>query len=80
MRIRSIATTALFAGVLALGGTATAQAADPGPTTANATNSPGVLSGDVVQVPIYVPINACGDSVDIIALLNPAALNSCTNK
>ncbi|SNX58798.1 LPXTG-motif cell wall-anchored protein [Streptomyces sp. TLI_55] len=41
--------------------------------------SPGVLSGNDVQVPVDVPVNACGNSVDAIALLNPAFGNSCAN-
>lgn len=45
-----------------------------------AIGSPGVLSGNVVQVPIHIPINLCGNSIDIIALLNPAFGNVCVNK
>nr|WP_256259538.1 chaplin [Streptomyces mirabilis] len=44
-----------------------------------AVGSPGVLSGNVIQVPIHVPVNVCGNTVDVIALLNPAFGNSCTN-
>ncbi len=44
-----------------------------------ATGSPGVLSGNVVQVPVHVPVNVCGNSVDVIALLNPAFGNTCAN-
>ncbi|MGW4382645.1 chaplin [Kitasatospora sp. NPDC004531] len=44
-----------------------------------AANSPGVLSGNQIQVPIHVPINLCGNSIDIIALLNPAFGNTCVN-
>ncbi|MER7916151.1 MULTISPECIES: chaplin [Streptomyces] len=80
MRIRSIATTAVLAGVFALGGTASAFAADPDPTTGTAVGSPGLLSGDVIQVPIHIPVNVCGDSIDIIGLLNPAAGNTCVNQ
>ncbi|MEK2473708.1 MULTISPECIES: chaplin [Streptomyces] len=45
-----------------------------------AKHSPGVLSGNVIQIPIDIPINVCGNSVDIIALLNPAFGNHCINK
>ncbi|MGW2511201.1 chaplin [Streptomyces scopuliridis] len=45
-----------------------------------AAHSPGVLSGNVVQVPIEIPINVCGNTVNIAALLNPAAGNVCINK
>ncbi|GAA1152339.1 hypothetical protein F4556_004097 [Kitasatospora gansuensis] len=41
--------------------------------------SPGVLSGNSVQVPVHVPINLCGNTVDVIGLLNPAFGNSCVN-
>ncbi|MFE2494726.1 chaplin [Streptomyces scopuliridis] len=44
-----------------------------------AAHSPGVLSGNVVQVPIEIPINVCGNTVNIAALLNPAAGNVCIN-
>ncbi|MEU9700913.1 chaplin [Streptomyces sp. NPDC047981] len=44
-----------------------------------AIGSPGVLSGNVVQVPVHVPINVCGNSVNVIGILNPAAFNTCVN-
>ncbi|MFF8771404.1 chaplin [Kitasatospora sp. NPDC015120] len=44
-----------------------------------AANSPGVISGNQLQVPIHVPINLCGNTIDIIALLNPAFGNTCVN-
>ncbi|MFH8340464.1 chaplin [Streptomyces sp. AM6-12] len=69
---------AVIAGaLLALGGAAPAFA-DAGAEAA-AANSPGVLSGNVIQIPVHVPINLCGDSVDVIGLLNPAFGNTCAN-
>ncbi|MFC9242665.1 chaplin family protein [Streptomyces sp. NPDC057136] len=44
-----------------------------------ATNSPGVLSGNLIQAPVHVPVNACGNSVDVVGALNPAAGNNCAN-
>ena len=44
-----------------------------------AANSPGFLSGNLVQVPVHIPINICGDTVDVIGLLNPAFGNTCVN-
>ncbi|MFI6419044.1 chaplin [Streptomyces sp. NPDC050842] len=44
-----------------------------------AIGSPGVLSGNVVQAPIHIPINACGNSVNVIGVLNPAVGNFCGN-
>ncbi|MFF1360585.1 chaplin [Streptomyces sp. NPDC058297] len=44
-----------------------------------AAGSPGILSGNTVQAPLDVPVNACGNSVDVVAVLNPAFGNSCEN-
>ncbi|MFI8461490.1 chaplin [Kitasatospora sp. NPDC085464] len=44
-----------------------------------AAGSPGVASGNSVQVPVEVPINACGNTVDIIGALNPSFGNRCAN-
>ncbi|MER7181327.1 chaplin [Streptomyces hyaluromycini] len=71
-------TAAVIAGaILALGGAAPAFA-DAGAHGA-AIGSPGVLSGNVIQVPIHIPVNVCGNSIDIIALLNPTLGNTCVN-
>ncbi|MDC7338867.1 chaplin [Streptomyces lydicus] len=45
-----------------------------------AAGSPGVLSGNVIQVPINIPINVCGNSINVAALLNPAFGNVCINR
>ncbi|MFG2123137.1 chaplin [Streptomyces sp. NPDC048710] len=76
--MRSFATTAVLAGALALAGTTAAYAADPNPVGV-ATDSPGVLSGNVIQIPVDLDANLCGDTIDIIGLLNPALANTCTN-
>ncbi|AKN69550.1 membrane protein [Streptomyces sp. PBH53] len=60
---------------LGLGGPAFADAGAGGA----AVGSPGVLSGNVIQIPVHVPINVCGNTVNIIALLNPAFGNACVN-
>lgn len=44
-----------------------------------AVGSPGVLSGNGVQLPVHVPMNVCGNTVNVVGLLNPAAGNSCAN-
>ncbi|MEV0274798.1 chaplin [Streptomyces sp. NPDC050610] len=44
-----------------------------------AIGSPGVLSGNLVQVPVHVPLNVCGNSIDVVGLLNPAYGNTCVN-
>lgn len=42
--------------------------------------SPGVGSGNQVQVPVHVPVNLCGNNVTVIGLLNPVFGNSCVNE
>ncbi|MGW4436455.1 chaplin [Streptomyces sp. NPDC004596] len=45
----------------------------------SATGSPGVLSGNTVQAPVHVPVNVCGNTVNVVGLLDPAAGNACAN-
>ncbi|WP_129309101.1 chaplin [Streptomyces sp. L2] len=63
--------------ILALGGALPAFA-DAGADGA-AVKSPGVVSGNVVQVPVHIPVNVCGNTVNVIAALNPAFGNTCVN-
>jgi hypothetical protein len=77
-RIAKAAGVALGTGAVVLSGTGLAMA-DAG-AQGEAVGSPGVLSGNVLQVPINVPINVCGNTVNVIALLNPAFGNTCENK
>ncbi|NEA98382.1 chaplin [Streptomyces sp. SID13726] len=44
-----------------------------------AAGSPGLISGNTVQLPVHVPVNVCGNTVDVVGLLNPAAGNTCVN-
>ncbi|HEY3480163.1 MAG TPA: chaplin [Streptomyces sp.] len=72
---------AVAAGTLmAVGVAAPAFADADADAGAVAAHSPGVLSGNVVQVPIHIPVNLCGNTVSVIGLLNPAFGNACTNK
>jgi hypothetical protein len=45
-----------------------------------AIGSPGVLSGNVIQEPVHIPINLCGNSINFFALLNPTFGNVCVNR
>ncbi|MGQ5579390.1 hypothetical protein BIU87_15520 [Streptomyces sp. ZS0098] len=45
-----------------------------------AAGSPGVASGNSVQLPVHVPVNVCGNTVNVVGLLNPAAGNTCVNE
>ncbi|MEC3993149.1 chaplin [Actinacidiphila sp. DG2A-62] len=75
--IKKVAAVAAATGGLVLAGAGIA-AADAGAQGA-AVQSPGVLSGNVVQVPVHIPVNACGNTVNVIGLLNPAFGNTCVN-
>ncbi|MFE5328161.1 chaplin [Embleya sp. NPDC056575] len=44
-----------------------------------AVGSPGVVSGNNIQVPVHVPVNLCGNSIDVIGVLNFAFGNTCLN-
>lgn len=68
----------LAAGALMAAGVASPAMADAG-TVGAATGSPGVLSGNLIQVPVHVPVNVCGNTVSVIGLLNPVMGNTCVN-
>ncbi|MEV5338990.1 chaplin [Streptomyces sp. NPDC052676] len=44
-----------------------------------AVGSPGVLSGNLVQIPIDLDLNVCGNSISVVGLANPATNNYCSN-
>lgn len=53
----------------------------PAGTTAmsETAHSAGLLSGNDVQVPITAPVNACGDSVDVVGALSGTTGNRCAS-
>ncbi|CAL9461363.1 hypothetical protein SUDANB140_02652 [Streptomyces sp. enrichment culture] len=69
---------AVVAGAIMALGMAAPAFADAGAEGA-AVGSPGVLSGNVVQVPVNVGANVCGNSINVVGLLNPAFGNACVN-
>ncbi|MCT2588741.1 chaplin [Streptomyces sp. N2-109] len=75
--IKKVVATAAAAGGLLLAGAGMA-AADSGAMGA-AVGSPGVVSGNVVQAPIHIPANVCGNTVNVVGVLNPAVGNTCVN-
>ncbi|MCX5406678.1 chaplin [Streptomyces sp. NBC_00335] len=74
-------TLAVASTALLMGGAGLASAHGGDGATANGFTgeSPGVLSGNLLQVPVHVPVNVCGNTVNVIALLNPAFGNTCVN-
>lgn len=75
--IKKVVAAAAATGSLVLAGAGMAVA-DAGAQGA-AVGSPGVLSGNVIQVPVHIPVNLCGNTVSVIGLLNPAFGNTCVN-
>ncbi|MFC5146666.1 chaplin [Streptomyces aureoversilis] len=76
--MKKAAVITIAAGGLALAGAGAASAHAQADGTAK--NSPGVASGNVVQVPVKVATNLCGNTISIVGVLNPAAGNLCVNK
>ncbi|MEU8583960.1 chaplin [Streptomyces abikoensis] len=70
-----VVTAAVGASLAGFAGSAVADSVASGA----AVGSPGVVSGNVIQIPIQIPINLCGNSIDIVGLLNPASGNTCIN-
>ncbi|MCX4849033.1 chaplin ChpH [Streptomyces sp. NBC_00893] len=75
--IKKVVAAAAVTGGLVLAGAGMAVA-DTGAQGA-AVGSPGVISGNNIQVPIHVPVNVCGNTISVIGLLNPTFGNTCIN-
>ncbi|MFF1422994.1 chaplin [Streptomyces sp. NPDC058280] len=75
--IKKVVAAAAVTGGLVLAGAGMAVA-DSGAQGA-AVRSPGVASGNVIQAPVHVPVNACGNTVSAVGLLNPAFGSACVN-
>lgn len=73
--IKKVVAAAAATGGLVLAGAGVAVA-DAGAQGA-ALHSPGVVSGNTIQVPVHVPVNACGNTVSVVGLLNPTFGNAC---
>ncbi|MGW2076259.1 chaplin [Streptomyces sp. NPDC001939] len=73
---KGLITVAAATGVLAVsGGYAHADSGAEG----GSSGSPGVLSGNTIQLPVDIPVNACGNTVNVVGLLNPTSGNDCAN-
>ncbi|MET8945549.1 chaplin [Streptomyces sp. NPDC004542] len=71
--LKKAAAVTMVAGGLIAAGAGMASATTGGATAGGgAERSAGVVSGNVVQVPAHVPVNAVGNSVNVIGVLNPA--------
>lgn len=78
--MKRVTRNSVIAVVAATGAMAVATAAHADSVANGSTSgSPGVVSGNTIQLPVHIPVNACGNTVNVVGLLNPAAGNACAN-
>ncbi|MEU5401837.1 chaplin [Streptomyces sp. NPDC005963] len=78
MNLRTTAVALVLVAGAILGGAGTAAAGSDADGTAAV--SPGVLSGNTIQIPVRIPLNICGNTVDVLlGVLNPAGGSLCIN-
>lgn len=66
-------------GGLLIGGLGMGVAQADTAATGAAADSPGILSGNLVQIPVSIPVNVCGNSVSVVGVLDSASGNKCSN-
>ena len=77
--LKKATAVAMVAGGLVAAGAGMASATDAH-ADGKAVGSPGVVSGNLIQAPVHVPVNAVGNSVNVIGVLNPAFGNLGLNR
>ncbi|MEX3101770.1 hypothetical protein DF268_21490 [Streptomyces sp. V2] len=78
--MRRVTRTGVIAVVAASGAMAVTMPAHADSAADGSTaDSPGAVSGNTVQLPVHLPVNLCGNTVDVVGLLNPAMGNKCVN-
>ena len=79
--LKKVAAVTMVAGGLVAAGAGMASATTGGAwADGSAAGSPGVASGNVVQVPAHIPVNVVGNTVNVIGALNPAFGNVGLNR
>ncbi|MFJ8633125.1 chaplin ChpE [Streptomyces sp. NPDC093568] len=78
--LKKAAAVTMVAGGLLAAGAGMASATDGAHADGQAVGSPGVVSGNLVQAPVHVPVNVSGNSVNVVGILNPAFGNLAVNK
>ncbi|MGW6905457.1 chaplin [Streptomyces sp. NPDC054940] len=78
--LKKAAAVTMVAGGLLAAGAGMASATDGAHADGNAVGSPGIVSGNLVQAPVHVPVNVSGNSVNVVGILNPAFGNLAVNK
>ncbi|MGW0761371.1 chaplin ChpE [Streptomyces sp. NPDC002814] len=78
--LKKVAAVTMVAGGLVAAGAGMASATDGAAANGKAVGSPGIVSGNVVQAPVHIPVNAVGNSVNVVGVLNPAFGNLGINR
>ncbi|KPI27212.1 chaplin family protein [Streptomyces sp. NPDC059456] len=68
--IKKATAVTMIAGGLLAAGAGISSAHGGASAEGQAVGSPGVASGNQVQVPVHVPVNVVGNTVTVIGLLN----------
>jgi hypothetical protein len=66
-------------GGLLIGGLGMGVAQADTAATGGTADSPGILSGNLIQIPVSIPINICGNSISVVGILDSASGNGCAN-
>ncbi|WP_433548303.1 chaplin [Streptomyces sp. CA-294286] len=77
--LKKAAAITLVAGGLVAAGAGAASATSGADANGKAVQSPGVGSGNLVQAPVHIPVNAVGNTVSVIGALNPVFGNDGLN-
>ncbi|MFF7329520.1 chaplin [Streptomyces sp. NPDC090306] len=78
--LKKAAAVTMVAGGLVAAGAGMASAHGGAEALGQTAGSPGVVSGNTIQVPVHVPVNVVGNSVNVVGLLNPAFGNLGLNR
>ncbi|MET9608719.1 chaplin [Streptomyces sp. NPDC006512] len=76
---KKAAAVTMIAGGLVAAGAGVSSAHGGASAEGEALHSPGVASGNLLQVPVNVPVNVVGNTVNVIGLLNGAWGNTGVN-
>ncbi|MER6424769.1 chaplin ChpE [Streptomyces sp. NPDC001137] len=76
---KAAAVTMVAGGLLAAGAGMASATTGGAHADGTAVGSPGIVSGNVVQAPVHIPVNVSGNSVNVVGVLNPAFGNLAVN-
>ncbi|MFD5422501.1 chaplin [Streptomyces sp. NPDC127069] len=76
---KKAAAVTMIAGGLVAFGAGVSSAHGGASAEGEAVGSPGVVSGNLAQVPVHVPVNVVGNTANVIGLLNGAFGNTGLN-